>query len=87
MTPQEFKNTQARLGLTSAKMADLLGCSASLISKYRRGVNVIPKDTGMALKLLIIARDQVEALEEEGMRYAAQSLKVTIDRVTYSETV
>lgn len=54
MTPDEFKNAQATLGLTNAQLAEELGVSESTVVKWRGDQHPIPKAVGIALRALTL---------------------------------
>lgn len=54
MTPDELKQLQARLGLTSDQLAEALGVSPSTVSKWRTGSHPIPKPSAIAIRALVL---------------------------------
>lgn len=83
MTPDEFKSAQAELGLTNVQLADMLSCSTSLITKYRSGTQPVAKDTAIAMRLLVVARDTVEQLREARQHCMARRLHYSVERAIF----
>ena len=50
MTADEFKKTQAELGLTNQATADLLCCSLRLVEKMRQGTRKVSPRTVLMLE-------------------------------------
>jgi predicted transcriptional regulator len=51
MTADEFKKTQAELGLTNQATADLLCCSLRLVEKMRQGTRKVSPRTSKMIEL------------------------------------
>lgn len=81
MTPDEFKSTQAQLDLTNVQLAELLSCSTSLITKYRSGTQAVARDTAIAMRLMVVARDTVGQLREAGHHCHARRLHYCVESV------
>lgn len=61
MTRQEFRERRKALGMTQAQLAAALGVHAVTVSKWERGVLVIPVSIALALDALAAQRQHTEA--------------------------
>lgn len=62
MKKDELKKRRERLGLNQAALAELIGVTATTISRYETGLVPIPQ--GMALMLEALERRRVDELNQ-----------------------
>lgn len=68
MTPEQFRDLEARLGLNDQTMARLLGVTDRTVRRYTSGSAPIPEPVSRLLRLMLIMRlapDQVLSLLRE----------------------
>ncbi len=62
MEAKELKQRRARLGLTQAELASVLGVAENTVWRYEKGATTIPKH--MALTLEALEARQIENLKQ-----------------------
>jgi transcriptional regulator with XRE-family HTH domain len=61
MTPNELKRRRQKLGLSQAKLAQMMGVDQMTISRWERGIHPIPLYISLAVEALEVRLNTREA--------------------------
>jgi len=61
MTPDEYRATLERLGISQARLAQILETDAGTVSRWARGLRPIPRSVELLLRLDLATLDRISA--------------------------